>query len=91
MQLTPQLRKVADLIGDGLTNPEIEGRMGLRRETVKSYVKRALRRTGARNRTHLAILMRRMRGPREWDAAAVTRTLRASGKLLPPSGTTPVR
>ncbi|MGL4178251.1 MAG: response regulator transcription factor [Dermatophilaceae bacterium] len=50
---------VLRLVADGLTNAEIADRLSISLETVKSHVRRALEKTGARNRTHLAVLATR--------------------------------
>lgn len=56
--LSPRLRQVAELIGDGLSNDEIARTLGLSADTVKKHVSRTLRTTGVRNRTELAVRCR---------------------------------
>lgn len=52
--LTPTERQVVDLVGQGLTNPQIAARLFVSRETVKGHVSAALRKLGVANRTELA-------------------------------------
>jgi DNA-binding CsgD family transcriptional regulator len=56
--LSPRLRQVAELIGDGLSNDEIARTLGLSADTVKKHVSRTLRTAGVRNRTELAVRCR---------------------------------
>lgn len=69
--LTPQLRKVADLVAECLSNREIAEQMQLSQRTVESYLKEIYRRTGARNRTHLAHMRFMAQGPRPLDPACI--------------------
>jgi len=55
-RLTPRLREVADLVGQGATNSAVARRTGLTLDTVKKYVSQILAQTGCRNRTELALL-----------------------------------
>lgn len=57
-KLSPRLRQVAALVGDGLSNDEIARTLGLREDTVKKHVSRTLRMAGVRNRTELAVRSR---------------------------------
>lgn len=52
--LTPTERQVAELVGQGLTNPQIAARLFVSRDTVKGHVSAALRKLGVANRTELA-------------------------------------
>lgn len=56
--LTETERKVADLVAEGLSNPDIADRLNLSRRTVESHVSRILAKLGAASRvevkTHLA-------------------------------------
>jgi predicted ATPase/DNA-binding CsgD family transcriptional regulator len=52
--LTPAERDVADLVAQGLTNPEIAARLGVSAGTVKGHVSSVLRKLGARTRAELA-------------------------------------
>ena len=58
--LTPQERRILDLIGDGLTNRELGERMGLAEKTVKNYVPTLLVELGMRRRTEVAALAARL-------------------------------
>lgn len=49
--LTPTERQVAELVGQGLTNPQIAARLLVSRDTVKGHVSAALRKLGVANRT----------------------------------------
>lgn len=63
--LSDQERTVFDLIGQGLTNREIAGRMFLAEKTVKNYVSKLLMKLGMQRRTQAAVLateLRRSRG-----------------------------
>lgn len=55
-ELTPQERRILDLIGEGLTNREIAGRMFLAEKTVKNYVSNLLAKLGLQRRTQVAVL-----------------------------------
>lgn len=54
-QISPQLRRVADLLCDGLSNKQIARAIGLSDHTVKEYVQILLQRYEAENRTALAV------------------------------------
>jgi DNA-binding NarL/FixJ family response regulator len=54
--LTPQERRVFDLIGDGLTNRQIGEQMLLAEKTVKNYVSSMLAKLGMQRRTQAAAL-----------------------------------
>ncbi|RAY13058.1 DNA-binding response regulator [Actinomadura craniellae] len=54
--LTARQREVLALVGEGLTNAEIAGRLGLGVPTVKTHVSTLLRVLGRRDRTQLAVL-----------------------------------
>lgn len=57
-QLTPRLREVLDLVGQGLPNKLIARPLGISEMTVKLHVKSLFRAFGVRNRTQLALLVR---------------------------------
>ena len=52
--LTPTEAKIARLIADGRSNPEIAVRLSLSRDTVRAHVSRILAKFGARSRTEIA-------------------------------------
>jgi DNA-binding NarL/FixJ family response regulator len=60
-QLTDQERTVLRLIGEGLTNRQIGGRMGLAEKTVKNYTSHLLAKLGLERRTQAAILATELR------------------------------
>jgi two-component system, NarL family, response regulator DevR len=62
--LTDQERTVLRLIGEGLTNRQIGGRMGLAEKTVKNYTSHVLAKLGLERRTQAAILATELRDPR---------------------------
>jgi two-component system response regulator DevR len=62
--LTDQERTVLRLIGEGLTNRQIGGRMGLAEKTVKNYTSHLLAKLGLERRTQAAILATELRDPR---------------------------
>ncbi|OFI38139.1 DNA-binding response regulator [Arthrobacter sp. SW1] len=55
--LTPQERKVLELVGEGLTNRQIGERMILAEKTVKNYVSSMLAKLGFERRTQAAVFM----------------------------------
>ncbi|MEU9335480.1 response regulator transcription factor [Streptomyces sp. NPDC048290] len=54
--LTPAEREVLGLLGTGLSNAEIAGRLYLSAGTVKAHISRILTRTGCANRVQAAVL-----------------------------------
>ena len=52
--LTPQERKILELIGEGLTNRQIGERMYLAEKTVKNYVSALFSKLGMERRTQAA-------------------------------------
>ncbi|MGL5860149.1 MAG: helix-turn-helix transcriptional regulator [Phycicoccus sp.] len=58
-RLSPREREVLDLVADGLSNPEIAGRLHVSRETVKSHVTALLHKLDCRDRVQLAIVVHR--------------------------------
>jgi DNA-binding NarL/FixJ family response regulator len=58
--LTPQERRILDLIGDGLTNRQIATEMYLAEKTVKNYVSNLLAKLGMSRRTEAAALAARL-------------------------------
>lgn len=57
--LTPQERRIIDLVADGLTNREIGDRMHLAEKTVKNYVSNILNKLGLVRRAQVAAFMAR--------------------------------
>ncbi|WP_086824045.1 response regulator transcription factor [Allokutzneria sp. NRRL B-24872] len=60
-ELSEQERTVLELIGEGLTNREIAGRMYLAEKTVKNYVSHLLAKLGMSRRTQVAVLATELR------------------------------
>ena len=52
--LTPGERAVAELVAEGLSNPEVAERLFLSRNTVKTHLAKAMRKLGLRSRFELA-------------------------------------
>jgi DNA-binding CsgD family transcriptional regulator/tetratricopeptide (TPR) repeat protein len=52
--LTDTERRIADLVGQGLSNPDIAAIMSLSRRTVETHVSRILAKLGARSRREIA-------------------------------------
>lgn len=52
--LTPSERRVLDLIGDGLSNREIGGQLGIAEKTVKNHITSLLSKMGLQRRTQVA-------------------------------------
>jgi two-component system response regulator DevR len=61
--LTDQERTLLDLLGEGLTNRQIAGRMFLAEKTVKNYVSRLLTKLGVERRTQAAVLASKLNPP----------------------------
>lgn len=59
-QLTPQERRILELIGEGLTNRQIGERIHLAEKTVKNYVSNLLSKLGMDRRTEVAALAARL-------------------------------
>lgn len=57
--LTPQERRILELVGEGLSNREIARRMYLSEKTVKNYVSSVLGKLGVSSRTQAAVLAAR--------------------------------
>ncbi len=59
-ELTPQERRILELIGEGLTNRQIGERMYLAEKTVKNYVSTLFSKLGMERRTQAAAYAARM-------------------------------
>ncbi|HTJ72335.1 MAG TPA: LuxR C-terminal-related transcriptional regulator [Actinospica sp.] len=55
--LTPTERKVAELVAEGCSNPDIADRLNLSRRTVESHVSRILAKLGAASRVEVRTLL----------------------------------
>lgn len=64
-RLSPQERKILDLIAEGLTNREIADQMFLAEKTVKNYVSNLLNKLGMTRRTEAAAFAARLAAKRE--------------------------
>jgi two-component system, NarL family, response regulator DevR len=62
--LTPQERRILELIAQGLTNRQIGEELFLAEKTIKNYVSSLLAKLGVERRTQAAILANRLLGPR---------------------------
>ena len=58
-RLSPQERRILDLLAEGLTNREIGERMFLAEKTVKNYVSNLLMKLGMKRRTEAAVFAAR--------------------------------
>lgn len=58
--LTPQERRILDLLADGMTNRQIADEMFLAEKTVKNYVSNLLAKMGMSRRTEAAVFAARM-------------------------------
>lgn len=60
LELTPQERKIFDLIGDGLSNKQIAEEMFLAEKTVKNYISNMFAKLGITRRTQAAAMSARL-------------------------------
>lgn len=58
-RLSPRQVQVAELVSQGLSNRGIAEALSIHEDSVKKYVSRILHQSGCRNRTELALLVRR--------------------------------
>ena len=63
--LTESEERVAALVAEGLTNPEIGERLFVSRRTVETHVSHAFRKLGLSSRTQLAAEAARRAGPED--------------------------
>jgi DNA-binding CsgD family transcriptional regulator len=61
--LTPTEARLAELVSEGLTNPQIAGRMFISRETVKTHLGHIFRKLEVHNRAELSALVVRRHRP----------------------------
>ncbi len=59
-KLTPQERRLLELIGEGMTNRQIGAQMFLAEKTVKNYVSNLLSKLGMERRTEAAVFVARL-------------------------------
>ncbi|HVK26009.1 MAG TPA: response regulator transcription factor [Actinokineospora sp.] len=62
--LSPQERKILDLIAEGMTNRQIASQLYLAEKTVKNYVSTLLHKLGFDRRTEAAVYATRLQNPR---------------------------
>jgi DNA-binding NarL/FixJ family response regulator len=58
-RLTPQERRILDLIGEGMTNRQIATEMFLAEKTIKNHVTHLLLKLGLKRRTQAAVYLAR--------------------------------
>jgi two-component system, NarL family, response regulator DevR len=63
--LSPQERRLLDLLSEGLTNRQVAARMNLAEKTVKNYVSNLLRKLKMSTRTEAAVFVTNLRAERE--------------------------
>ncbi|QFZ77917.1 response regulator [Streptomyces fagopyri] len=61
--LSPRERDILALIGDGLTNREIGGKLYLSEKTVKNHISRLLAKLGVQRRVQAAVLVSHLENP----------------------------
>jgi DNA-binding CsgD family transcriptional regulator len=57
--LTPTELRIAELVGQGLTSPQIGARLYISPRTVQTHISHALRKLGLRSRVELATTVTR--------------------------------
>jgi DNA-binding NarL/FixJ family response regulator len=72
--LTPQERKILDLVANGLTNRQIAAELYLAEKTVKNYMSNLLAKLGMQRRTQAVKYATRIADQQEW-----ARTIDAAG------------
>ncbi|GAA1156299.1 response regulator transcription factor [Streptomyces hebeiensis] len=63
LELSPREHEILGLIGEGLTNREIGGRLYLSEKTVKNHISRLLAKLGVERRVQAAVLATQAAGP----------------------------
>src|SRR5262245_16606061 len=69
-RLTPQERRILDLIAEGLTNRQIGEQLFLAEKTVKNYVSNLLSKLGMERRTEAAVFAARLPNARRTDGTS---------------------
>lgn len=54
--VTDREREVLRYVAEGLTNGEIGTRLGLTEDTIKTHMRRAMKKLGARSRAHVVVI-----------------------------------
>ncbi len=62
--LSPTEQRVAELVAEGLTNPQIAERMFLSRRTVQNHISNAFQKLNMHSRVQLALHIQAQRGTR---------------------------
>lgn len=70
-RLSPQERRLLDLLGEGLTNRQIAHRMNLAEKTVRNYVSNLLRKLDMSSRTEAAVFVTSLRADRDRGAPPI--------------------
>ncbi|HEV7679808.1 MAG TPA: response regulator transcription factor [Candidatus Dormibacteraeota bacterium] len=70
--LTPQERRILELVAEGLTNRQIGERIHLAEKTVKNYVSNVLAKLGLSRRTEAAVYLVRQQAGRANDGSTAT-------------------
>ena len=84
--LSPQERRILELIGEGLTNRQIGERMFLAEKTVKNYVSGLFAKLGMQRRTQAAAYAAKVFS----DSDSNSNSERASGPVTARRGRSPV-
>jgi two-component system, NarL family, response regulator DevR len=81
--LSPQERRILDLIANGCTNRQIAAEMILSEKTVKNYVSNLLRKLGMRGRTEAAVYATLLTKERNSGGRIDERSRRGGGSAAP--------
>ena len=90
--LTKAEAKVAELVAEGLSNPDIARRLFISRRTVQSHVSHALEKLGLSSRVELAVKRARWNSPGRPSAQASpppAQTSSPPAQAAPPPAQTP--